>query len=103
MRRRIDKAEVGAWNARCDRCGWKFKNYELFKTWDGYYVDRECWEIRHPQDFVRGIPDDPSVPLEAIEGATDRVLLAAYTFASDRIGTALCAATARGVQCPGRW
>lgn len=62
MRNRVDKAEVGAWNARCDRCGWKFKNYELHKTWDNLFVCRECWEPRHPQDFVRGVKDDPSVP-----------------------------------------
>lgn len=62
MRQRVDRAEVGAWNAKCDRCGWSFKNYELKKTWDGFYVCDECWEPRHPQDFVRGVEDDPSVP-----------------------------------------
>lgn len=62
MRRRIDKAEPGAWNALCDRCKFKFKNYELKKTWDGFYVCEECWEPRHPQDFVRGVEDNPSVP-----------------------------------------
>ena len=25
-------------------------------------VCKECWEPRHPQDFLRGVPDDPSVP-----------------------------------------
>lgn len=35
---------------------------ELRRTWDGFYVCEECWEPRHPQDFVRGVPDNPSVP-----------------------------------------
>lgn len=62
MRKRVDRAEPGAWNAKCDRCGWKYKNYELRKTWDGFYVCHVCWEPRHPQDFVRGVEDDSSVP-----------------------------------------
>lgn len=43
------------------------------------------------------VPDGPGIPLEAIATATDRILLAGYTFTSQRIGTALAAAAARGV------
>jgi len=50
------------WNGFCDRCGEKRKASDLKKTWDGYYVCPEsCWEIRHPQDFLRGEKDDQSV------------------------------------------
>jgi len=51
------------WNAFCDRCGEKRKASNLKKTWDGYYVCPEsCWETRQPQDFLRGVKDDQSVP-----------------------------------------
>lgn len=26
--------------------------------WDNLFVCKEDWEVRHPQDFVRAIPDD---------------------------------------------
>jgi hypothetical protein len=50
------------WLAICDRCGFEFKSYQMRKTWDGLYVDEKCFEVRHPQDFVRGIPDKQFVP-----------------------------------------
>lgn len=43
------------------------------------------------------LPDDPGPPVAAIEGASDRVLLAAYTFSSRRAAGALCRAARRGV------
>ena len=52
----------GDWNAICDRCGFKFKASQLKEEWTGLQVCKECWEPRHPLDFERGIPDDPSVP-----------------------------------------
>ena len=52
----------GDWNAACFRCGQKRKASELRKQWQGYYVCPEHWEPRHPQDFVKGIPDNESVP-----------------------------------------
>ena len=52
----------GDWNAECDRCGFKFKASKLKKTWDELYVCKKCWEPRHPQDYLQGIPDNPSVP-----------------------------------------
>ncbi|MCR5876933.1 hypothetical protein [Phenylobacterium sp. J367] len=32
------------------------------KQWDGAYVLRRFADQRHPQDFVRGIPDNQRVP-----------------------------------------
>ncbi len=52
----------GTWKAVCDRCGFDYHADQLKKTWDNFYVCKECWEPRHPQDFVKGVKDDPSVP-----------------------------------------
>lgn len=49
-------------NGICDRCGFKRKLSTLRKEWTGLRVCSECWEPRHPQDFVRGVPDNQSVP-----------------------------------------
>lgn len=43
------------------------------------------------------LPDDPKAPLDPIEQARTRVFLAGYTFASERVTTALLAAHDRGV------
>lgn len=67
--------EVGMWNAVCDRCGFKFKNVDLKKEWNDLMTCKDCWETRHPLDFVRGVPDDPSVawtrPDSSTEGDVD--------------------------------
>jgi len=52
----------GDWSAVCDRCGFEFKSSQLKKTWDGLWVCHNDFEIRHPQDFIRGIPDKQTVP-----------------------------------------
>lgn len=52
----------GDWNAACFRCGAKRKASEMRKQWQGFWVCPEHWEPRHPQDFVKGVPDNPSVP-----------------------------------------
>lgn len=46
----------------CDRCGFKKRASQTFKTWDGLYVCSEDFETRHPQDFVRGLRDNQNVP-----------------------------------------
>lgn len=62
MRREQMRFVKGDWNAICDVCGWKFKASQLHKRWDGLMVCKADWEARHPQDFLRSIPDDQSVP-----------------------------------------
>ena len=57
----------GAWNARCDVCGFKRKSFEMQPRWDGAMVcmpsvHEGCWEPRHPQDFVRARPDGQPPP-----------------------------------------
>lgn len=53
---------LGDHNAICDRCGQKYKASSLRKTWDGLWVCQKDWEPRHPQELIRAIKDDPSVP-----------------------------------------
>jgi len=62
-----DYFKIGAWNARCDVCGQKRKNFEVMQRWDGLMCCKPsivpgCWEIRQPQDFVRGVKENMSVP-----------------------------------------
>ncbi len=52
---------LGDYNAACYECGRKFKASTLIKNWQGYYVCKDHWEPRHPQDFV-GTPRKPDVP-----------------------------------------
>jgi phosphatidylserine/phosphatidylglycerophosphate/cardiolipin synthase-like enzyme len=44
------------------------------------------------------LPDSPEVPLETLEDADRRILLAGYTFASPRVADALLAAAERGAR-----
>ena len=44
----------GVTNVLCDVCGVKYKSDELRKRWDGFMVCHEDWEVRHPQDYIRG-------------------------------------------------
>jgi len=50
------------WRAICDRCGFEYASYELKKEWQGLMVCSSCYETRHPQDFVRAVPDRQGVP-----------------------------------------
>lgn len=53
----------------CDRCGFKKRASQTFRTWDGLYVCAEDFETRHPQDFVRGRKDIQNVPNPRPEAA----------------------------------
>ena len=46
----------------CDFCGRKVRQSTTRKTWDGFWVCKEEWSPRHPQDFVKGRKDKQSVP-----------------------------------------
>jgi hypothetical protein len=60
----------GEWNFICDLCGAKAKSGNAMKTWSGAYVCRHHREFRNPQDFLRGVKDDPSVPWTRTETNT---------------------------------
>jgi len=53
------------WLADCQACGKTFYASELKKRWDGFMVCSKDYEIRHPQDFVRGIADTQAPPWTA--------------------------------------
>ena len=57
-----DFLRLGDWNVQCFRCGRKRKASTMRKQWQGYYVCPAHWEVRQPQDFVRGIKDNMAPP-----------------------------------------
>lgn len=59
---RADFLQLGDWNVQCYQCGRKRKGSTMKKHWQGYWVCPEHWESRHPQDFVRNVPDDMTPP-----------------------------------------
>jgi hypothetical protein len=59
---RFDYFKGGDWNAYCDICGFKWKASYLKKRWDGFMCCPKDYEPRQSQDFVRGVPDNMSVP-----------------------------------------
>lgn len=74
-RPRYDK---GDWKAICDICGRERKASELRQRWDGFMVCPDDYEVRHPQDFVRGIADFQAPPFTRPE-ATDSFVGINYT------------------------
>lgn len=52
-----DSFILGDSNAICDCCGFKFKQSQLRKRWDGAMVCSKDWETRHPQDLVKARPE----------------------------------------------
>lgn len=52
----------GDWNAECFRCGRKFKASMMRKNWQGFWTCPADWEPRHPQDFVKSVPDEMTPP-----------------------------------------
>lgn len=49
----IDAFILGDSNGICDVCGWKLKQSQLRKRWDGAMVCSLDWETQHPQDRLR--------------------------------------------------
>jgi hypothetical protein len=63
-----DYYDKGNYNVICHRCGQKFKATEWKEEWNGLHVCYYCWEARQPQDFVKGLTDDQSVPVASPRG-----------------------------------
>lgn len=57
-----DYYKPGDYNSICDQCGSKRKASQLKLQWDGLRTCEKCFELRQPQDFVRGVPDPQGVP-----------------------------------------
>ena len=58
-----DYVKHGSWNVICDKCGFKRKSSECQMQWDNLFVCLECFDVRHPQDAVRGVPENQAVPI----------------------------------------
>lgn len=54
--------QPGEWNVVDDRTGFRLPNTMVQFEWNGLLVWSRVWEIRQPQDYLRGIPDNMSVP-----------------------------------------
>jgi hypothetical protein len=52
-----DQFILGDSNAICDCCGFKFKQSQLRKRWDGAMVCSKDFELRHPQDTIKIRPE----------------------------------------------
>lgn len=50
------------YNVECPICGFKKKNYEMKRRWDGLMVCKDDWEMRHPMDFYRAKNDAHKLP-----------------------------------------
>lgn len=93
---RADHLELGSWNVACSMCGRKRKASELVKNWQGQWRCPEHNEPRHPQDFVRGVPDNMSVPFSQPEQDFD-ILICSFNGRSGFVGWAIagCAIVGR--------
>ena len=72
---------LGDWNAICDICGLKFKASQLYKNWKQQMVCEKDFETRHPQDFIRGVPDQQELPFTRPE-TTDTYVSVTYSYGS---------------------
>lgn len=44
----------------CQRCGFDYRASQMRKEWNGSLVCEDCYEPRHPQDFVKSVKESPS-------------------------------------------
>ena len=54
----------GDWNVNCDVCSKKLKASDSKLRWDGFITCPDCWEQRHPMDFIRARVDKITVPFQ---------------------------------------
>lgn len=80
-----DHLRWGTWNVICPVCGFKFKASQMRQRWDGLHVDVKCWEQRHPQEFLRSVPDNQSVPWTYPDGKVPRTDYQDLTTANTRV------------------
>jgi len=52
----------GSFYRICDRTGMAVRAERTQREWQGLIVRKEVWEVRQPQDFVRGVNDIQTVP-----------------------------------------
>lgn len=62
-----------------DMSGFIVRASQSRKQWNGLIVNRKDWEAEQPQNYLRAIPDDMTVPEPRPEGAEVFVLIALIT------------------------
>jgi phosphatidylserine/phosphatidylglycerophosphate/cardiolipin synthase-like enzyme len=83
-----DAPEAEVWNRTANGWGWEHLGATNFS------VARS--DVSTARAFV--LPDAPAVPIDVLDSAQQRILLAGYTFASERTTRALKRAAERGVE-----
>lgn len=63
-----DKYRPGDWYVRDDVTGFKEYASSCRMQWNGLFVRSQSFELRNAQDFVRGRPDDQTVPIARPQG-----------------------------------
>lgn len=53
---------MGSFYRICDRTGFATRAEDTQMEWNNLIVDRRVFESRQPQDFVRGVSDNQTVP-----------------------------------------
>jgi len=48
---------AGSHWADCQRCDFQHRSEDLQEEWNGLWVCEDCYEPRHPQDFLRAKED----------------------------------------------
>lgn len=89
----IPRYDKGDWKALCDVCGREFKASRLQKRWDGLMCCVQDWEIRQPQDFVRGVADTQIAPWTRPEPSDSYVGVCYSNSAVSGVAQASCALT----------
>lgn len=61
-RQRGVQYKPGSFYRSDDRSGFTRRAEDTKQEWNSLIVGKNLWEERQPQDFVRGVPDDQTVP-----------------------------------------
>jgi hypothetical protein len=61
-RKRGVQYKPGSFYRSDDRSGFTRRAEDTKKEWTELIVGKDLWEIRQPQDLVRGVPDNQTVP-----------------------------------------
>ena len=71
----------------CEVCGFVFHSDKKRVMWNGLVVDPKCYEVRHPQDFIRGKKDQQAVDNPAPEPGN--ILLAVTSVTVDNFNPSI--------------
>lgn len=79
---RANYYERGSNNQICDRSGMKMKSSQSRQEWNGFVVLDDQFEVRQPQDLLRGFPDKQAAAINR-PGNPDSFLTIGDVKASD--------------------